>query len=258
MKMNLERKIKMNELQIFKNEKFGEISCNFYKNENNDIFMTREQIGEALEYANPNDAIRLIHRRNKERLDKFSASFKLNATDGKQYDTMVYSARGIYEICRFSKQPKANEFYDWVYDVIENIRKTGSYSVQQEITEYQKKELEVKEKEANAQLARLWMQLGDRAAIPEYRQITDSYASQVLAGKRVLPLPKMEKQTYSATEIGEKLGISRNRVGNLAKKYNLKTEEYGKWFYDKSPYSNKEVETFRYFDTIVPKLQELL
>lgn len=83
MMTSLEREIKMSELQVFKNETFGEVPCDFYKNENGDIFMTREQIGTALEYTNPNDAIRIIHRRNKDRLDKFSVSFKLNGADGK-------------------------------------------------------------------------------------------------------------------------------------------------------------------------------
>ena len=35
---------------------------------------------------------------------------------------VLYIARGIYEICRFSKQSIADEFYDWVYDKIETIR----------------------------------------------------------------------------------------------------------------------------------------
>lgn len=33
--------------------------------------MTRKQIGEALEYANPQKAIAKLHERYKERLDKF-------------------------------------------------------------------------------------------------------------------------------------------------------------------------------------------
>ena len=36
----------------------------------------------------------------------------------------------------------------------------------------------------------------------------------------------------------------------MANKYGLKTPEYGAWFVDKSPYSNKEVETFRYFEIL--------
>ena len=42
------------------------------------FFATREQIGLALGYENPSDAIRFIHNRNKERIDKFATTFKLN------------------------------------------------------------------------------------------------------------------------------------------------------------------------------------
>ena len=41
-------------------------------------------------------------------------------------------------------------------------------------------------------------------------------------------LPKC-KRTYSATEIGHKLGISANKVGSLCIQNNLKTEQYGVW-----------------------------
>ncbi len=47
-------------------------------------------------------------------------------------------------------------------------------------------------------------------------------------------------------------------VGKLANAHNLKTEQYGKKFYDKSRYSNKEVETFRYYDEVIPQLKEIL
>ncbi len=121
------------DLTIALNKKFNGLECNFYMNENNDIFMTREQIGRALEYSNPRDAIYRIHERNKERLDKFSAVDKMSTASGTQ-ETVIYNERGIYEIARYSKQPKANDFYDWVYEAIEQIRKTGQYSVQNNIS----------------------------------------------------------------------------------------------------------------------------
>lgn len=117
------------DLALCKQEKFNGVLVDFYRDENNDVFMTREQIGTALEYAQPRKAIDKIHQRNKERLNKFSVGVKLGATDGKVYKTIIYNSRGIYEICRYSKQPKANEFYDWVYEVLETIRTTGSYTV---------------------------------------------------------------------------------------------------------------------------------
>lgn len=114
-------------MELLTKESFGEMEVSFYKNENEDIFMTRNQIGMALEYKNPNDAIRLLHKKNAERLDQFSVTFKLNGTDGKLYNTTLYNEKGIYEIMRKSNQPKADEFYDFVYEVIEKVRKNGGY-----------------------------------------------------------------------------------------------------------------------------------
>lgn len=91
-----------------------------------------------------------------------------------------------------------------------------------------------------------WLKLSTLTEIPEYKQISQSYAANTLADKEVFALPQVTEKTYTATEVGEMLGISANKVGKLAKGNNLKTEEYGKWFYDKSKYSGKQVETFRY------------
>ncbi len=68
-------------------------------------------------------------------------------------------------------------------------------------------------------------------------------------------LPKIEK-TYSATDVGKILGISANMVGKIANANNLKTEEYGIFALDKSRYSNKEVESFRYNQKGVDALKE--
>lgn len=92
----------------------------------------------------------------------------------------------------------------------------------------------------------------------EYKKVLQSKATEIITGQAILPLPVSEKRTYSATEIGKKLGISANRVGSLANKHNLKTEEYGKLFHDKSPYSAKEVESFRYYEEIIPVLESLI
>lgn len=73
-----------------------------------------------------------------------------------------------------------------------------------------------------------------------------------------MPLPVVEKKTYSASEIGKILGVSANKIGKLANEFNLKTEQYGKYFYDKSKYSSKEVETFRYYNNAINVFKELL
>ena len=112
----------MNKLTLITTETFGDLSCNFYRNMNDDILLTREQIGQALEYANPQKAIDNIHSKHKDRLNELSVTTKLRATDGKCYNTMLYTERGIMEICRWSRQKKADSFMDWVWDVIEAYR----------------------------------------------------------------------------------------------------------------------------------------
>src|SRR5690606_10453901 len=92
-------------LQLIKTENFGTIQCDFWEDEQGNILMTREQIGKALEYSDTQKAIDNLHNRNKDRLDKFSVTLKLGATDGKLYNTRLYTTKGIYEICRFSRQP---------------------------------------------------------------------------------------------------------------------------------------------------------
>lgn len=86
---------------------------------NDDILLTKEQIGFVLEYVNPDDALSKIHNRHKERLDTLSVVVKSASTDGKYYETTLYSQRGVMEICRWSNKPKANEFMDWVWTIVE-------------------------------------------------------------------------------------------------------------------------------------------
>ena len=70
--------------------------------------------------------------RNKERLDKFSTSTKLVRVEGGrevEREVIVYSFKGLLEICRYSKQPKANAVIDWLWSVADEIRRTGSYTL---------------------------------------------------------------------------------------------------------------------------------
>ncbi len=112
----------MAQLVKVQNSQFGAITCDYYGNGKGEFFMTRQQIGEALEYDFPQQTLAKLHARHKDRLDKFSVLVKMTTTDGKAYDTFLYSAKGVYEICRWSRQPKADAFYDHVYDILEGLR----------------------------------------------------------------------------------------------------------------------------------------
>lgn len=117
-----------NNLKLITTETFGDLSCNFYRNMNNDILLTREQIGTALEYVNPRDAIKNIHRKHKDRLEPLSFRIKLGryqtepTSKSEEQECVYYTQRGVMEICRFSRQPLANQFMDWVWDIVEKYR----------------------------------------------------------------------------------------------------------------------------------------
>lgn len=118
----------MSNLKLITTEKFGEIECNFYRNRNDEILLTREQVGTALEYSNPRNAIKNIHRKHKDRLDPLSTCIKLSGyqseptSKSEEYERIYYTERGIMELCRWSRQPKANQFMDWVWDIVEKYR----------------------------------------------------------------------------------------------------------------------------------------
>lgn len=103
---------------------FGSLTCDFYKDDSNEFYITREQIGTALEYSNPRIAIKKIHDRNADRLNPLSTVTKLVTVEGGREvtrDVIVYTLRGAMEICRFSRQPKADKFMDFVWDVMESL-----------------------------------------------------------------------------------------------------------------------------------------
>jgi len=125
----------MSNLKRITTETFNSISCDFYRNMNDDILLTREQIGSALEYKNPGKAIQKIHLKHKDRLDPLSMKYKeirypQSGGAGIPIEITYYTERGIMEICRWSTKKKANQFMDWCWDVIERYRNNQGFTDQ--------------------------------------------------------------------------------------------------------------------------------
>lgn len=135
---------------------FNSTVCDFFKDEADEVWLTREQIGMALGYANPREAIKQLHHDHRDRLDKFSVQTKENTVkssmggnvtpiDNLQSTVTYYSPRGVMEICRWSAMPKANDFMDWVWDIVEAYRRKeivlsaqGIAQLQEQYTSLQK------------------------------------------------------------------------------------------------------------------------
>jgi len=79
-----------------------------------------------------------------------------------------------------------------------------------------------------------------------------------LLGHEVVPLPAIEEHYSTAGEVAAQLGCTANKIGRVANKHNLKTEQYGKFFLDKSRHSDKQVEAFRYNAEGVQALRHLI
>lgn len=120
-------------LKLVKQGDFLGTKCDFYVDEENNIYMSRTQIGYALKYKDPANAVKNIHNKNHDRFDKMSiivtgAQFEPPLKNNKNADKVyMYKEVGIYAMCARSRQPVADEFNDWVASVIIAIRKNGYY-----------------------------------------------------------------------------------------------------------------------------------
>lgn len=216
-------KKEVGEVSLVTTEKFAGLDVDFYRSEGNEIYMTRKQIGEALGYGNPKRAMSDIHNRNKERLDGFSVVRKLPTTDGKSYNTVLYNEKGIYEIMRKSNQPKADEFYDFVYEVIESLRKgelqvvQSSYQIDDPI---ERAKQWIKEEEVRQ---RLLLENEELKPLANYAESITEVGEEILIGE----LAKILKQNGYNTgqnrlfqQLREE-GFLQSRKGDM---YNIPTQ----------------------------------
>lgn len=123
----------MTNLKLITTENFGDLSCNFYRNMNDDVLLTREQIGMALEYANPDVALSKIHKRHKDRLDSLCVRIKLEAKDGKEYNTYLYTIEGCLLICSLSHSNNKLEFSEFLLKVAKENKNFVILSTRQKI-----------------------------------------------------------------------------------------------------------------------------
>lgn len=175
-------------------------------------------------------------------------------TLGGNQDVWFLTENGLYEVLMLSRKPIAKQFKKAIKELLHNLR-TNKVVIASQKT---KEELENERKRLNLEAYNALHNLADiyRDKNESYGQILDAYATKELSGEFLLPLPETEK-TYSATDIAKMLNVSANLVGKIANKNNLKTENYGKYVLDKSKYSSKEVQSFRYNEKGFNRIKEL-
>lgn len=130
----------MTKLQLLTTKTFNGCVLDCYvepaQTDKGDFWATREQIGQLLGYVQPEVAITKIHDRHAERMDKFSTITKLVRVEGGREVTrevFVYNFKGLLEICRYSNQPTADAVMDVLWEIADEIRRTGSYSAKKKL-----------------------------------------------------------------------------------------------------------------------------
>lgn len=235
-----------NELKIFENEAFGKVRV---IERNNEPWFVGKDVAEALGYSQPAKAIREHVK------DTHKGVSEMDTPGGRQQIIIIDEA-GLYSLVLRSKLPAAEAFQEWVVaEVIPSIRKTGSYSVNQDIKAI---EVEARLNNSRARVASTFLKVAQMTDLLEYKHICQQKAAEVLSGVPLLPMQSINENTLSADEVGRELGISGNMVGRIANQHNLKTAEYGKYFYDKSRHCQKQVETFRYYRKVIPVIQSII
>lgn len=240
----------MDNLEVFENKEFGKVRTVLV---NNEPYFVGKDVAEILGYESPSAAV-------SKKVDAEDRGLSKMETPSGEQEMTIINESGLYSLILSSKLPTAKKFKRWVTsEVLPSIRKTGTYTLPKEKpNKIKEQEVEARLRNARVRESNQYLKIAAQINIPEYKYILQSKAVETLAGTPLLPMQEAERKTYSATEIGNMFGVSANKIGKLANANNLKTEQYGKLFYSKSEYSVKEVETWRYFENVIPVFAKLL
>lgn len=158
----------------------------------------------------------------------------------------LLSERGYAKLLKILDDDKAWDIYDELVDNYFNMRVAIKNN---EPSLVQQRRLSIMENNAATRKANLMYKIAMHTESKSSSQRLLALAAKELTGEMTIPV--MKHKEYSATEVGQKLGIKANKVGRIANKLSIKAEqpgqnEYGRWANSKSLYSDKEVSQWLY------------
>lgn len=170
----------------------------------------------------------------------------------------LLSERGYSLLVKFMDDEKATRVYKQLLDNYFNMReaiKNNNPSLAQQ------RRLSIMEDNAATRKANMMYKIAMATSSETARQSLLAHAAKELTGEMTLPV--MKHKEYTATQIGQKLGITSNKVGRIANQLGLKAEqpgqnEYGRWANSKSRSSDKEVPQWLYFDKGVKAIESAI
>ena len=238
----------MREIQAFSNEEF---SVRTTTDTDGTVCFVARDIAEALEY--PENSLKQMNNLCSGVPEEWKGHRRIMTPGGEQ-NMLCLTEQGVYFFLGRSDKAKALPYQMWIAgEVVPAIRKTGSYSAQ-----IPQAELELRRKDLDLRGAEILQSLIDGEKFPltpETRTVFAHEVFKLVTGHSYLGmLPESTERWYTATEIGEQVGLSANKVGRIATANGLKapageSNEYGRWIFSKSRYSSREVPSWIYSES---------
>lgn len=166
------------------------------------------------------------------------------------------SERGYAKLLKILDDDKAWDIYDELVDNYFNMRVAIKNN---EPSLIQQRRLAIMEDNAATRKANIMYKIAMQTESKSGQQNLLALAAKELTGEMTIPV--MKEKEYSASEVGQQLGITSNKVGRIANKLGIKAEqpgqnEYGRWANSKSKYSDKEVPQWLYSDKGIQAVKE--
>lgn len=115
----------MNDIQVFKNDRFGQVRA--AHGENGEPMFVAKDVCAALEIKNSRDALA--------RLDDDEKGVVLTDTPGGEQQMQAVNEAGLYVLVLSSRKPEARAFKRWVtHEVLPALRRDGGYMVARDET----------------------------------------------------------------------------------------------------------------------------
>ena len=106
-------------MKILTTKDFHRIAVDVYVDEYNlsDFWITREQVGQLLNYRKPEWAIKGIHKRFEWEFNHFYKNVEINVRRKGKCKTVVYNFDGLIKICSFSRKSRAKEAVNFFWEI---------------------------------------------------------------------------------------------------------------------------------------------
>ena len=193
----------MNDLQIFKNNTFGQVRI---LEKDNELWFVAKDVCDCLEIKNTTDALKRLDNDERSR-------FNL----GRQGETNIVNEYGLYNLVLSSRKPEAKEFKRWItHDVIPQIRKTGTYSMN--IPKSLPEALRAYANEVELHNATKAIVAQQEQQIAEFKPVKD-YVDKILSSKSCLAI----------TQIAADYGMSAQELNKILHEAGLQRKVGDQW-----------------------------